>query len=53
MIIDSRVSNVIIQQNTEVSNMTLKDSMIGSHSKITGTPKELSVGDYTQIGDAN
>jgi len=53
VIIDSRVSNVIIQQDTEVSNMTLKDSMIGSHSKINGTPKELSVGDYTQIGDAN
>lgn len=52
-VIDSRVSNVIIQQNTEVSNMTLKDSMIGSNSKIKGTPKELSVGDYTQIGDAN
>ena len=53
VVIDSRVSNVIIQQNTEVSNMTLKDSMIGSNSKIKGTPKELSVGDYTQIGDAN
>lgn len=53
VVIDSRVSNVIIQQNTEVSNMTLKDSMIGSNSKIKGTPKELSVGDYTQIEDAN
>jgi len=50
---DSIVSNVIIQQNTEISNVILKNSMIGSHAKVNGSPQDLSVGDYTQMGDAN
>ena len=50
---DSRISNSIIQQNTHVSNLILQDSMIGSHVKAKGGVKDLSIGDYTEMGDAN
>jgi glucose-1-phosphate thymidylyltransferase len=52
-ITDSIVSNSIIQQNTLVSNMNFKDSMIGAQSKVNGTTRNLSIGDYTEMGDAN
>ncbi|MBT5438874.1 MAG: nucleotidyltransferase, partial [Flavobacteriales bacterium] len=52
-ITDSIVSNSIIQQNTLVSNMNLKDSMVGAQSKVNGTTRNLSIGDYTEMGDAN
>jgi glucose-1-phosphate thymidylyltransferase len=50
---DSRISNSIVQQNSMISNMVLKDSMIGSFVKAKNTAKDLSLGDYTEIGDAN
>ena len=50
---DSRISNSIVQQNSSLSNMVLKDSMIGSFVKAMHSPKDISLGDYTEMGDAN
>ena len=50
---DSRISNSIVQQNSKLSNLVLKDSMIGSFVKMKQAPKDLSLGDYSELGDAN
>mgnify|MGYP001971582860 CR=1 FL=1 len=50
---DSRISNSIVQQNSVLSNMVLKDSMIGNFVKAIHSAKDISLGDYTEIGDAN
>lgn len=50
---DSRISNSIIQQNSQVSNKVLKNSMIGNYVTAKGQVQDLSIGDYTEIGDAN
>ncbi len=48
------VSNSIIQQNTEIKNCSMTNSMIGNYVKISrfqlneNRNEELSVGDYTQ-----
>lgn len=48
-IIQSIVSNSIIQSNTKIENTNIKDSMIGNHVKIKQQQQELSVGDYTEL----
>jgi glucose-1-phosphate thymidylyltransferase len=48
---DSRVSNSIIQESTEISGLQASNSMIGNHSKLTIEPREWSVGDYNQISE--
>ena len=50
---DSRISNSIVQQNSQLSNLVIKDSMIGSYVKAKYAAKDLSLGDYTEMGDAN
>jgi glucose-1-phosphate thymidylyltransferase len=45
----SVIKNTIIQANTTVENVTLKDSMIGNHANVRKTPHNLSVGDYTTM----
>lgn len=50
---DSRISNSIIQQNSKLSHVVIKDSMIGSFVKMKQSPKDLSIGDYSELGDAN
>ena len=50
---DSRISNSIVQHDTSISCMTLKDSMLGSHVTAKGKCQDLSLGDYTEMGDAN
>jgi glucose-1-phosphate thymidylyltransferase len=47
---NSEIKNSIIQENTELNNMTFSNSMIGNHVKMDGKVKEYSIGDYsTQI----
>jgi len=46
---DSRISNSIIQNNTEILNANLKNSMLGNFVIFEDSPKDLSVGDYNVI----
>ena len=46
---DSRISNSIIQNNTEVLTANLKNSMLGNFVIFEDSPKDLSVGDYNVI----
>lgn len=45
----SVISRTIVGKETNISNITIKDSMIGNHSTIKSIEKVLSVGDYNQI----
>ncbi len=45
----SIISNSIIQENSQIKNMILTNSMIGNHVVIHKTPEELSVGDFNNI----
>lgn len=46
---DSIIKNTIIQTNTKIENVNLKDSMIGNHSNVRKIQQDLSVGDYTTM----
>jgi glucose-1-phosphate thymidylyltransferase len=48
-VVHSIISNSNIQQNSELVQVILKDSMIGSHAAFIGTSKDLSLGDYSTI----
>lgn len=43
------ISNSIIQKNTVIKNIVLKDSMIGSNAVINGKSKDYSLGDFSVI----
>lgn len=45
----SRINNSIIQNDTIIENCSLVDSMIGSHVKLNGQKKDLSIGDYNEM----
>jgi len=45
----SVISNTIIQEKVILSQVNIKDSMIGNHSNVRAVQKDLSVGDYTSI----
>lgn len=46
---NSLISNSIVQHNTKLNNVILKDSMIGSEVEYNGLAQDLSIGDYTQV----
>ena len=46
---DSRLSNSIVQQSATVLNAVITNSMIGNFAIVTGTPDDLSLGDYNQL----
>jgi glucose-1-phosphate thymidylyltransferase len=48
-ILNSVVSNAIIQENTLIENANIANSMIGSFVQYKGKPADLSVGDYNSI----
>lgn len=48
-VIDSRVENSIVQNNSTLENVNIKDAMIGSFVTLENAPSDLSVGDYTTI----
>jgi len=48
----SVLSNCLIQNDTSLAHLNLKDSMIGASVEIHQKPKDLSVGDFTKIRDA-
>lgn len=45
----SVVVNSIIQKSATVTNANVTNSMVGSHASFTGTPSDLSVGDYNAL----
>ena len=46
---DSRVKNSIIQDNSEISNLVLENSMLGNFVNFGNKPLDLSVGDYNTM----
>ncbi len=50
-IVYSVVNNSIVQHETTIKNMVMRDSMIGSKSNINGLAQDLSLGDYSQLND--
>jgi glucose-1-phosphate thymidylyltransferase len=45
----SVIENSIIQMHSSISNVNMKDSMIGSHANYQGSVRDLSIGDYSTI----
>lgn len=43
------ISNTIIQQDSQLKNVVIHNSMVGNHVKINKQPEEISIGDYNQI----
>jgi glucose-1-phosphate thymidylyltransferase len=48
-IVNSVIKNTIIQENTEIQNANIVNSMVGNFVYLEGTPSDLSVGDYNTI----
>ena len=48
---DSVITNSIVQQNSKITNKVVTNSMVGSYAEVSGTPSDLSVGDYNVIKD--
>ena len=46
---DSRLSNSIVQESASILDTTITNSMVGSFASVTGTPHDLSLGDYNQL----
>lgn len=46
---NSTVSDTLVQENTEIKNITLSHSMIGNHAYVDGKYKTLSIGDYSRL----
>lgn len=47
----SVISNSIIQHEVNISNLVMKDSMIGSKTNYNGLARNLSLGDYSQLDE--
>lgn len=47
----SVITNSIVQQNSKITNKVVTNSMVGSYAEVSGTPSDLSVGDYNVIKD--
>ena len=45
----SVVSNSIVQQSASVLHVNVTNSMIGNFATVTGTPDDLSLGDYNTL----
>ncbi len=50
-IMNSIITNANIQQNSEITNAILKDSMIGSNAKYIGSARDLSLGDFSTVNE--
>ncbi len=48
-VVNSVIKSSLIQENTEISNAVLHDSMIGNFVRYTGRAKDLSLGDYNVV----
>lgn len=48
-VVNSRIQNSIIQNETQISNAILRDSMVGSNAIYTGNVNDISLGDFSVI----
>ena len=49
LVIDSKISNSLIQTNVKISNATLVNAMIGNHATYNGNFTSISIGDYSEL----
>lgn len=49
VIIDSRIQNSIIQENSTISGGVLENSMLGNFVKFEKSPLDVSIGDYNTL----
>ncbi len=47
---DSRISNSIIQKDSKITKVVVENTMIGNFVILAGKGKDLSIGDYNEIG---
>lgn len=50
-IYNARINNCLIQDHTQINNISLTDSMVGRFAQINGRAKDISAGDYTEWND--
>jgi glucose-1-phosphate thymidylyltransferase len=48
-ILDSRISNSIVQKNCSIRNAVLQNSLLGNYVGFEGTAADVDAGDYTRI----
>ncbi len=48
-ITDSRIARSIVQSNSNLDHVNLENSMVGNFVSVKMSPRDLSVGDYTDI----
>lgn len=50
-IVDSRISDSILQNDCTINNMNITNSMIGSHVVLKNPPSVLSIGDFSTVNE--
>ena len=48
-VLDSRISNSIIQTNSKIKNANIENSMIGNNCKYNGKGKQINIGDFSEL----
>ena len=48
-VLDSRISNSIIQMNSKIKNANIENSMIGNNCKYNGKGKQINIGDFSEL----
>ena len=48
-VLDSIISNSIIQDNSKIRNANIKKSMIGNNCQYDGTGQEINIGDFSEL----
>jgi glucose-1-phosphate thymidylyltransferase len=46
---DSRIANSVVQTNSNLDHVNLENSMVGNFVSVKMSPKDLSIGDYTDM----
>lgn len=50
-VVNTLISNTIVQENTQLADAVLANSMIGSNAKYMGRKKDISLGDFSTINE--
>ena len=48
-VIDSKIKNSLVQNNSNIKNANLDNAMIGSHASFDGNFTSISIGDYSVL----
>ncbi len=51
-ITDTRISDSIVFSDANVENSVLRGALIGSSSRLSGSPKKINIGDHSEISPA-